>query len=202
MRFIYQGDHPHMLYVTRCELDEKNRERGKTTTIKSSGCGLCAAIMAVDRLLPNCNFELTDAIQLSYDSKANLDIGTDYAIYGPAVAEKFGLRYEVCADVEGVRNCLRTGGAVVVLVGGDKNGHKGLFCDSGHYMTIIAEELDGRFAILDPAFSNKRFKEKGMEEIRARYLEVKNEVITLCDPEILHGETTGKYGPYHLYWSK
>ncbi len=200
MRYVNQCEHPHMLYVTRCNLNDENREYGRTTTIKSSGCGLCAAIMVADRLLPEYQFDLPDAIQLSYDVKANMDIGTDYALYAPAFAEKLGLRYEACANVEGVRQCLRTGGAVVVLVGGSKNGHKGLFCAFGHYMTIIAEEPDGRFAILDPAFSHQRFKEQGMEEIRAEYLEVKNDVITICDADVLHGETTTKSVPYYLFW--
>ena len=200
MRFVNQCEHPHLLYVTRCNLDDENREYGRTTTVKSSGCGLCAAIMAADRLLPEYQFDLPDAIQLSYDAKANLNIGTDYAVYAPVFAEKLGLRYEVCADIDGVRRCLRTGGVVVVLVGGHQNGHKGLFCSAGHYMTIIGEEPDGRLTILDPAFSPKRFKEQGMEELRAEYIEVKNDMITICDADILHGETIGKPGPYYLFW--
>lgn len=200
MRFVNQREHPHMLYITRQTMDEKNREYGKTTTIKSSGCGLCAAMMVADRLLPSYQFELYDAIELAYASKSNLRIGTDYGTYGPAFAEKLGLRYEICVDVEGVRNCLRTGGTVVVLVGGSDNGHKGIFCRAGHYMTIIGEEPDGRFAILDPAFDHERFEEQGMVEIRAEYVEVKNDVITLCDADVLHAETTGKDGPYYLFW--
>jgi hypothetical protein len=150
--------------------------------------------------LPYYQFDLYDSIELSYATKANEYIGTDFDLFAPAFAEKLGLRYEVCANVEGVRQCLRTGGAVVVLVGGSDNGHKGIFCRAGHYMTIIGEEPDGRFAILDPAFDHERFKEQGMEEIRAEYVEVKNDVITLCDADVLHEETTGKSGPYYLFW--
>ena len=200
MRYVNQRKHPHMLYVTKQKMDEKNREHGKTTTIYSSGCGLCSAIMVADRLLPYYQFDLYDSIELSYAAKANEYIGTDFDLFAPVFAEKLGLRYEVCADVEGVRQCLRTGGAVVVLVGGSDNGHKGIFCRAGHYMTIIGEEPDGRFAILDPAFDHERFKEQGMEEIRAEYVEVKNDVITLCDADVLHEETTGKSGPYYLFW--
>ena len=73
MRFVNQREHPHMLYVTRQTMDEKNREYGKTTTIKSSGCGLCAAMMVADRLLPTYQFELYDAIELAYASKSCTD---------------------------------------------------------------------------------------------------------------------------------
>lgn len=200
MRYINQRQHPHMLYVTRTTLDEKNREYGRTTTIKSSGCGLCAAIMALDRLLPDYKFDLPDAIQLSYDVKANLYVGTDYVVFAPAFAEKFGLRLETATDVESVRRCLRTGGVAVVLVGGDREGHVGLFCKSGHYMTVISEEPDGRFAILDPAFSHTRFKEEGREEVRNEKLDIKNNIITICDADVLHEETRGKKVPYYLFW--
>ena len=84
MRYENQRKHPHMLYVTRTSLEDEEREKGRTTTIKSSGCGLCAGIMAVDRLLPFYEFSLEDAIQLSYDSDANRVVGTSYVRFGPA----------------------------------------------------------------------------------------------------------------------
>ena len=63
MRYINQRDYPDMLYVTRADPENPRHERGKTTTIKTSGCGLCAAIMVADRLLPAYEFELEDAAQ-------------------------------------------------------------------------------------------------------------------------------------------
>ena len=33
MKYINQKDYPHWLYVTRIDLDEADRERGKTTTV-------------------------------------------------------------------------------------------------------------------------------------------------------------------------
>ena len=200
MRYVNQLQHPHLLYVTRTTLDEENREYGRTTTVKSSGCGLCAAIMALDRLLTDYKFDLPDAIQLAYDVKANLRVGTDYAAFAPAVAERFGLRLETATDVEAVRRCLRTGGVAVVLVGGDRDDHVGLFCKGGHYMTIISEEPDGRLAILDPAYSVERFKRDGREEARSGKVEIKNEIITICAADVLHEETRGKKVPYYLFW--
>ena len=66
-------------------------EKGKTTTIATSGCGLCSAVMMADQLIPNCRFELQDALDLSYAVKGNQKKGTDFNIYGPAVAEKLSL---------------------------------------------------------------------------------------------------------------
>ena len=198
MRYENQREHPHMLYVTRTSLEEKEREYGRTTTMRSSGCGLCAGIMVVDRLLPFYEFSLEDAIQLSYDSDANRVVGTSYIRFGPALAEKFNLRYQMSDKLEDLQNCVRTGGAAVVLVGrGDREeGVPGLFTKSGHYMTVINEEPDGRLAILDPSFRPEKFE---TEEGKAK-VEVKHGVVLLCKPEDLHAETKGKTGPYYLFW--
>ena len=63
-----------------------------------------------------------------------------------------GLKLERTNDPERLRECLRTGGAAVVHVGGDYEGHVGVFSHGGHYVAAIAEEADGRIAILDPSY--------------------------------------------------
>ena len=198
MRYENQRKHPHMLYVTKTTLSDAQRECGRTTTMHSSGCGLCAGIMVVDRLLPFYEFSLEDSIQLSYDCGANKVVGTDYAYYGPALAERFNLRHEVSDKLEDLLNCIRTGGAAVVLVGRGQydNGERGLFTKGGHYMTVINEEPDGRLAILDPAYEPDRYDGEKWEGL----VEVKHGVVVLCDPQLLHGETKGKSGPYYLFW--
>ena len=198
MRYENQREHPHMLYVTRTSLEEKDREYGRTTTMKSSGCGLCAGVMVVDRLLPCYDFSLEDAIQLSYDADANRVVGTSYLRFGPALAEKFNLRYQMSDKIEDLQNCVRTGGAAVVLVGRGKydNGERGLFTKGGHYMAVISEEPDGRLAILDPSFTSDKYSTEDWKNL----VEVKHNYVVLCDPQILHGETEGKTGPYYLFW--
>ncbi|MBQ8748415.1 MAG: hypothetical protein IJZ14_01200 [Oscillospiraceae bacterium] len=197
MRYENQREHPHMLYVTRQALeDEKQREYGKTTTMRSSGCGLCAGVMVLDRLLPHYEFSLEDAIQLSYDAEANLVVGTDYARFGPALAEKFNLRCEMSDKLEDLQNCVRTGGAAVVWTGCPEGGGIGLFTKSAHYITVISEEPDGRLAILDPSFTTNKYEIEG----RKGRVEVKHDVVILCEPQVLHRETKGKDYPYYLFW--
>ncbi len=196
MRYINQRDYPEMPYITRTDVDNPRHEYGKTTTIKSSGCGLCAAIMVADRLLPAYQFELEDAVALSYETGANHAAGTSYKLFAPAFAQKVGLRMEATKDIEQLRKCLRTGGAAVVLVGGDREGHIGLFTRGGHYMAVISEEADGRFAILDPSYYVGKFDEEG----RQGKVEVKNRVVVLCDGNVLEEESKEKATPYYLFW--
>jgi len=198
MKYINQLDYPHWLYVTRTDMDEEKRNWGKTSTVKSSGCGMCSAVMVADQLLPNCDFELSDAISLSYEVKANHQRGTDYSRFAPAFAEKLGLRLETSFDVEDVTRCIHTGGAVVVLVGAHRE-DQGLFTRGGHYMAIINQEADGRFVILDPSLSPTKYEEPD----RKGKVEVRNGVIVLCDPKTLANEAVanGKV-PYYLFWRK
>ncbi len=198
MKYLNQLEYPHWLYVNRTEMDEAEREAGKTKTIASSGCGLCAAVMAADRLLPNCEFTLKDALDLSYETKANHKKGTDYVIFAPAFAEKVGLKLEMTNDAERVRYCLRTGGAVVVHSGGDREGYIGVFTHGGHYVTLINEEPDGRIAVLDPSYKVGKYEEEG----RRGKVEMKNGYIALCDLSVLAKDAENRDPGFYLFWRK
>ena len=190
VKYVNQKHYPHWLYVTRTELEGEEREKGKTTTMASSGCGLCSAVMVADRLLPNSTFGLKDALDLSYETKANHGIGTDYDRFAPAFAEKLGLRWESSTDFEDVRRCIHTGGAVVVLV------KKGLFTNSLHWITIMGEEADGRFLILDPSLTDDKYE----REDRKGRVELRNGVLLLCDRGNIVTEVPEDGTPYHLFW--
>ena len=199
MKYINQRDYPHWLYVTRTDMEGEEKERGKTTTVYTSACGLCCAIMVADRLLPNCDFDLNQAISLSYEVKENYRGGTSYARFAPAFAEKMNLQYEASDDIGAVRQCLRTGGAVVALVQGDYDGMPGLFSHVGHYITVIGEEPDGRLAIMDPYLYDGKFEEEG----RQGKVELKYGSIALCKGEYLAADVSrNSKRPYHLFWRK
>lgn len=198
MRYVNQLDYPDMIYVTRADPEHPRHETGKKTTVKSSGCGLCSAIMVADRLLTHYEFELEDAIALSYAVEANRAVGTSYKAFAPAFADKLGLRYEGTKDPNKLVDCLRTGGAAVLLVAGDREDHIGLFTHGGHYMTAIGVEPDGRIAILDPSYRPDKFDEEG----RPGKVEVIDGPIILCDIPTLEEETQPKETPYHLFWRR
>ena len=198
MKYVNQKDYPHWLYVTRTTLEGAEYEKGRTTTMASSGCGLCAAVMAADCLLPNSTFSLEDALNLSYDTHANHKVGTDYEIFAPAFAEKVGLKLEMTDDAERVRYCLRTGGVVVVHSGGDKEGYIGVFTHGGHYVTAIAEEEDGRIAVLDPSYKVGKYEEEG----RKGKVEMKYDFVALCDLQVLVEDAANRSPGFYLFWRK
>ena len=194
MKYINQLDHTHMRYVTRT--DPEYGDSGKTTTIRSSGCGLCSAIMVADRLLPDYKFELYDAIDLSYETKANHGRGTD-PLFFAAFAQKLGLDYKKATTTEELIHCLQTGGAAVVHVG-KVEGRVPLFTKGGHYMAVIGVERDGRLAILDPSYFPGKYDEEG----RQGKVEMKNGVIAVTSMQVLMEETDGRSQRFFLFWRK
>ena len=65
-------------------------------------------------------------------------------------------------------------------------------------MTAISEEPDGRFAILDPSYYVGKYEEEG----RQGKVELKNDIIALCDGDTLEEEAKEKATPYYLFWRK
>lgn len=198
MKYINQKEYPDWLYVTKTEMESEEKEKGRTTTIYSSGCGLCSAIMVADRLVPNCGFDLKEALRMSYDTNANHLKGTDYKRFAPAFAEKFGLDMEMSNDPERLRYCLRTGGAAVVHVKGDRDGYVGVFSHIGHYIVAISEERDGRIAVLDPAYMVGRYDEEG----RKGLVELKCGLVALCDMQVLVDDSAPADPSFYLFWRK
>ena len=196
MKYVNQLDYPDWLYVTNTDMEEASRERGRTTTVASSACGLCSAIMVADRLLVNHEFDLKAALKLSYDVKANYCEGTSYKRFAPAFAKMMGFEWEGTDDPERLRYCLRTGGAAVIHVGGDREGHVGVFSHGGHYIAAVSEDRDGRIVILDPTYKEGKYEEEG----RKGLVEIKNGVMAICDLQVLVDDTANRQPHYHLFW--
>lgn len=198
MKYINQTEYPYWLYPTRFDYDGEEREKGKTTTISSSGCGLCSAVMVADRLIPNCEFSLKDAVEISISNNANRKKGTTYTRFAPAFCEKLGLELEMTNDPERLRYCLRTGGVAVLHSKGDREGYQGVFSNVGHYVVAVSEERDGRIAVLDPEFKSEKYTR---EDLRGM-VEIKNGVIAVCDMQIVVDDTAPAQPSFYLFWRK
>ena len=192
MKFICQRDYPHWIYVTQTDYEGELLVEGKSTTVSARGCGMCAAVMLADQLLPNSTFDLTQAITLSYSVNANHRRGTDYERYAPVLSETLGLRFESSSDIADVHRCLRSGGSAVALVRG------GLFAGSGHYINVIGYEPDGRFVILDPSFTPGKYD---TPERKGR-VEIKYDHLVIAEPQSLSEEAHTSFVPFYLFWRK
>ena len=208
MKYVNQLDYPHLLYKTGLKLDYDyylaNKERidasnfgplkfepgmkplaNPQTTVKQAGCGLCCAVMVVDRLDTDKEFTLEDALELSYESHANDGIGTEYDPFAPAFAEKMNYDWKGTNDLDELDAWLASGGVAVAKAGGDrKDGHIGIFTHGWHYILVIYKRADGKYAILDPSQTPTKYDEPGREGV----VEVQGNII-FASGETLKEET-------------
>ena len=137
-------------------------------------------------------------MRISYGCKANQKIGTAYTLFAPTFAQECGLDFEMTNDPERLRYCLRTGGAAVLHIKGDREGYTGVFSTAGHYVAAISEERDGRIAILDPSYKEGKFDKEG----RRGLVEMKNGVVALCDMKVIIEDTAPAQYSFYLFWRK
>lgn len=153
MIYVNQLEYENIPYATDIRTpDDEVMHKGN---IKMAGCGICSSMMLVDQLT-EASLSMDECIQMSYDKAANMAPGTDMRKLGPAVAEKYGLTYDVSDDPQEAAKALHEGGRVIVNVGGDRDGKKGVFCKVGHFMLLISEK-NGEFCILDPSQSEEKY---------------------------------------------
>lgn len=155
MIYLNQLDYPDMPYAT--DIDHPDSPF-VTDFVKRAGCGLCSLCMVVDRLCLE-SLSLEECRDLSYSAGANRAPGTSMEILAPIVAEKFCLALTTTDDPMLLAECLRNGGAAIVHVGGDREGHTGIFSHGGHYVTAISVR-DDRFCILDPSWTPDKYDEE------------------------------------------
>ena len=187
MFYICQRNYQHIPYPTNVLHGGRVPE---VKNVKSAGCGICSACMAVD-LLTDKTLSIEDCVKLASESIANHSPGTDMDLLGPAVAEKFDLNYAPSNSIDEVKETLQKGGKVIVRV------KKGLFTSSGHFMLLIS--YDGEdICFLDPGGNYQKFylpeNEGKVNADRYPFLS--------CKAELMHNETEIDYTKYYMFTRK
>ena len=192
MLYLNQLDYPHVRYEHNVEHGGVPIERQKVST---SGCGLCSVCMVVDHLTTH-HLSIEDCVQLSYEAKANIIVGTRMCFLGPLAAEKFGMDFRASSDINEVLAHLQAGGEVVINVGGSHDDYVGLYSKGGHYIVAIA--YDGKeLCILDPSYKENKYEiEPHKGKIRVDY------PFTYCDPQVIMDDTQNRETPFYLFSRK
>ncbi|MBQ3866715.1 MAG: hypothetical protein II776_07415, partial [Clostridia bacterium] len=163
--------------------------------VATSGCGICSLCMIVENLTDR-RLSVEEAIALSYACGANEGVGTTMRLLGPYAAEKLGLIHQATDSLEELLSCLKKGGMAIVHVGGDREGHVGLFSHNGHY--VVAAAYDGEdLCILDPAYRPGRYEEEGRRG-KAKV----DEPFVYCKPETVLEDTLNRTPHFHLFFCR
>lgn len=153
MEYINQLQYPHMPYIT--DRDHPDSDFCRCGTIKRAGCGLCCACMLVDRLTLQ-RMTLEECRVLSRETGADHAPGTDMKLLGPALAQRYGLALCMTSDSAQLLTCLAQGGAAILNVGGDREGHTGTFSNGGHYILAVSAKGD-EVCLLDPSWTPEKY---------------------------------------------
>lgn len=157
MKLVNQNDYPDTIYITKTRKPEPMRTEGLSTTIKTSGCGICSGMMVAQFF--GYDMSMDEAIKLAYDYDANNGFGTKYKEYSNGLCDKFDLIVERTTSKEKLFEHLDNGGCCVANVGGDHDDHIGVFSHVGHYI-FIYKHIGDTIYILDPGIEEGKYTEK------------------------------------------
>ena len=188
MLFLRQGDYKDVHFPNNieggCPPERQN--------IAKAGCGICSACMVVDHLTTK-SLSLEECVQMAVETKANLRPGTSMVKLGPALAEKFGLKFSHTSNKEEMLAHLRKGGRVIVNVANRPDGTPGLFTKGGHYMVLVSADGE-RICFLDPNLDGKY----ETEEVKTK-VDTRSAPILYCDADLLEYETENREIKYYLF---
>lgn len=191
-----------MIYINQLERREipfehnlDNGGAGEHANVADAGCGPCSVCMVINNMTMDTP-SLEEIIGLVYESKANREPGTDMKLLGPLAAERFNLDYKETDSVGELIAHLQNCGMAVANVGGDREGHVGVFSHGGHYIAVIAF-VNGELCILDPSWKEGKFSEDGRKGlVRENY------PYLYCAPEVLVRDTENRTPGYYLFSRK
>ena len=191
MIYINQLERAHIHF----EHNLDNGGAGDHSNIASSGCGPCSLCMVINNMTMETP-SLEDCIQMVYEADANREPGTDMRRLGPLAAERYNLDYRETDSIGELIAHLQNGGMAIANVGGDRDGHIGVFSHGGHYIAVTAF-VNGEMCILDPSWKEGKFSEEGRQGLVREMLPY-----LYCAPEVLMRDTENRTPGYYLFSRK
>lgn len=186
MSYIYhnQRDYPNTPYPVSGR---------PNATVKTSGCGVCCALMALENTT-DARMGVADMAQYSIANGGRDANGTNLLNLLAALKKDHAgyLDYRITDSKDELLAFLKSGGVAIANVAGDRIGHKGVFCDSGHFVYVAGLNGD-KVVVLDPDMYSGKYTING-----------RNKAVTVsgnelyCSLAVLDNDCVGKSPRYYL----
>lgn len=162
----------------------------ESATIKSGGCGVCAAANAVGALTGKC-VPVRAMRDLAVKGGARVSGGTDMRQMVTLICRDYGLKSKQTSNVYDLREHLKAGGVAICNVAG-----RGMFSTGGHY--IVALGLVGdKVCIADPGMYTGKYSTAK----RKPYVTVSGDLI-FASAATLDNDCIGRWPRYYLLTAK
>lgn len=156
-------------------------------TIKSGGCGVCAAVNVVGALTGK-SIPVRVMRDLAINGGARVPGGTDMKRMAALVARQYGLRFNTTSDLATLLEHLRRGGVAICNTAG-----RGMFSSGGHYVVALGE-LGGKLCIADSGLYTGKYSTAA----RRAKVTVSGDLI-FADAATLDADCIGRYPRYYLF---
>ena len=172
-----QNDYAHLAYAA---------PGYESATVKSGGCGVCAAVNAVGALTGKA-VPVREMRDLALTCGARVSGGTDMKKLCAALAKTYGLTCTLSNSADELKRHLERGGAAICNTAG-----KGMFSTGGHYVVALGL-LESKVCIADPGL----YAGKYSSARRRKAVAVTGDLL-LCDPAVLDADCVGRWPRYYL----
>ena len=155
-------------------------------TVKSGGCGLCAAVNAIGALTGQ-QVSVRTMRDLAKSCGALVSGGTDMKRLCDQLCRRYGLQCIQTNRLTDLTEHLEKGGVAICNTAG-----RGMFSTGGHYVTALGL-LDGRVCLADPGL----YAGKYSTSRRKKAVTVTGDLL-LPAPQVLDDDCIGRWPRYYL----
>lgn len=156
-------------------------------TVKSGGCGVCAAVNVVGALTGKC-VSVRVMRDLAINGGARVSGGTNMTRMTELICRQYGLQCSFTSSINVALQHLKNGGVLIANTAG-----KGMFSTGGHYVTVLGI-LGGKLCIADSGLYTGKY---GTAARRAK-VTVSGDLI-FADAATLDADCVGRYPRYYLF---
>lgn len=160
-------------------------------TVKTSGCGVCCASMVVENLTGRL-FPPQEAAAYAIENGARVPGGTDMGRLAKCLCRTFGLKVKTSDRVSELVAHLKANGVSIVNTGGDRSGHKGVFSNGGHYLTVLGIN-GGELIIGDPGLYDGKYDKPYRKAVTV------SGKVCLAAPAVLDEDCKNRSPRYYLF---
>lgn len=137
-----------------------NRPNGDKKMVAESGCGVCAACIAINNLIGRELFSVASMAKFSVDNGGRDNYGTDMTALLNAICKKYpDFSYKTSNSETDLVNHIKKGGMVIINQGDSYN----LFSTAGHFVTAVQMFGNDIVDIYDPDLYDGKYSSYGRE---------------------------------------